>query len=64
MFRKDAEFTLKVYEAINVSYAQGFRQNPAFQARMKMAIRKILYGTDYSVEDIWNIVIAHREEWI
>lgn len=61
---EDAEFTLKVYEVINVSYAQGFRQNPAFQARMKMAIRKILYGTDYSVEDIWNIVIAHREEWI
>ena len=60
----DAEFTLKVYDTINVSYAQGFRQNPAFQARMKKAIRDILKGTDYSVEDIWNIVIAHSEEWI
>ncbi len=61
---EDADLALSVYDAINVSYAQGFRQNPAFQARMKKAIRTKLAGTEFSVDDIWNIVISHREEWI
>ena len=61
---EDAEFALSVYETINVAYAQGFRQNTAFQARMKRAIRNRLNGTEYSVDDVWNIVISHREEWI
>ena len=61
---EDADFALSIYEAINVAYAQGFRQNPAFQARMKKAIRNKLNGTEYSVDDVCNIVISHREEWI
>jgi len=61
---EDADLALSVYDAINVSYAQGFRQNPAFQVRMKKAIRSKLKDTEYSVDDIWNIVISHREEWI
>lgn len=60
----NADFALSVYDTINVSYAQGFRQNPAFQVRMKKAIETKLEGTEYSVDDIWNIVISHREEWI
>lgn len=61
---EDADLALSVYDAINVSYAQGFRQNPAFQVRMKKAIRSKLKDTEFSVDDIWNIVISHREEWI
>ena len=61
---EDADLALSVYEAINVSYAQGFRQSQAFQVRMQKAIQKKLEGTDYSADDIWNIVISHKEEWI
>lgn len=61
---EDADFALDVYEVINNSYSQGFRQNPGFQAKMKKAIRNKLSGTEYSVDDVWNIVISHREEWI
>ena len=61
---EDADFAIDMYETINNSYSQGFRQNPSFQARMKKAIRSKLKGTEYSADDIWNIVLAHREEWI
>ena len=59
----DADFALSVFETINVSYALGFRQNQGFQARMKKAIENKLEGSEYSVEDIWNIVMSHPEEW-
>lgn len=60
---ENAEITMRVCEAIDNTYAQGFRQNPRFQARMKRAINTSLDGTDYSVDDVWNIVITHREKW-
>ena len=60
---QDAELASSVCDTIGVSYSQGFRQNPGFQARMKSDVQKKLEGTDYSAEDVMKVVIAHPEEW-
>ncbi len=61
---EDADFALDMYETITSSYSPGFRQNLRFQARMKKTIQNKLKATEYSADDIWNIVLAHSEEWI
>ena len=58
---EDVELALNVYAAVERNAQPGFRNNPMRKRIVERAIRAALSDTDYDVNAILAIVIAHTE---